>query len=271
MAIIAFAEQVLTNTGTDAIISDANETDLHVGEISQELHGGAYLQIDTMGVITTEDVSINESVYISQARQHEVFVYDGIGWSNDIGLYPNNDLYPRNNLYPTGYANLELYGITITGTPAVGDRISVFVINEDGALRDISNLQDSVTIIGEDIFNLREDVNENTAQRELTNKYIIIDPTIPEISVQAEKENPVTHKKEKNEVAILYDQVQIRTTTQEDGTRVAAYFSKDQTKTDNAVVQNLYPRVEYNGDVVGELAWIARSNGHLSLKRAGGI
>lgn len=50
----------------------------------------------------------------------------------------------------------------------------------------------------------------------------------------------------------------------------AASLSNDTLKADSAEITNLYMRsVDDNGIVVGTLGWIARANGHLSLKVIG--
>ena len=51
-----------------------------------------------------------------------------------------------------------------------------------------------------------------------------------------------------------------------EGTDVA-YMSGERFYAPSAVVTNLYMKTELNGDEKGEIGWVMRSNGHLSLKR----
>ena len=180
---------------------------------------------------------------------------------------------------------LSEYGITLNGTPAAGDTITV-VYNESGLVDDIDELNKRTDEISSDVGSLRDTSSElheqtnglseatsklKTVQEATTKELagmakelegyrgcVVINDNEPSITIGAGSDA-------KTNLKITPEKMSFMNNGNE-----AASLSNDTLKADSAEITNLYMRsVDDSGNVVGTLGWIARANGHLSLKVIG--
>ena len=107
---------------------------------------------------------------------------------------------------------------------------------------------DTVATRVDTVQSLVSNVEEKFAEVE---RMIIIDPDDPSIKLIAGD----------NGVKITEDKIAFNNANGE-----AAYFEGDTLLVENEYITNYYPRVKQDDEWVGNLAWVARTNGHLSLK-----
>ena len=180
---------------------------------------------------------------------------------------------------------LSEYGITLNGTPAAGDTITV-VYDNSGLVDDIDELNKRTDEISSDVGSLRDASSELHEQtnglseatsklktvQETTSKEmagiskemegyrgcVVINSDEPSITIGAGSDA-------KTNLKITPEKMSFMNNGNE-----AASLSNDTLKADSAEITNLYMRsVDDSGKVVGTLGWIARANGHLSLKVIG--
>lgn len=180
---------------------------------------------------------------------------------------------------------LSEYGITLNGTPAAGDTITV-VYDESGLVDDIDELNKRTDEISSDVGSLRDASSElheqtnglseatsklKTVQEATTKELagmakelegyrgcVVINGNEPSITIGAGSDA-------KTNLKITPEKMSFMNNGNE-----AASLSNDTLKADSAEITNLYMRsVDDSGNVVGTLGWIARANGHLSLKVIG--
>lgn len=181
---------------------------------------------------------------------------------------------------------LSEYGITLNGTPAAGDTITV-VYDESGLVDDIDELNKRTDEISSDVGSLRDASSElheqtnglseatsklKTVQEATTKELagmakelggyrgcVVINGSEPSLTIGAGSDA-------KTNLKITPEKMLFTNNGNE-----AASLSNDTLKADSAEITNLYMRsVDDSGNVVGTLGWIARANGHLSLKVIGG-
>lgn len=180
---------------------------------------------------------------------------------------------------------LSEYGITLDGTPAAGDTITV-VYDDSGLVDDIDELNKRADEISSDVGSLRDASSElheqtnglseatsklKTVQEATTKEMagmakemegyrgcVVINGNEPSITVGAGSDA-------KTNLKITPEKMSFMNNGNE-----AASLSNDTLKADSAEITNLYMRsVDDSGNVIGTLGWIARANGHLSLRVIG--
>ena len=180
---------------------------------------------------------------------------------------------------------LSEYGITLDGTPAAGDTITV-VYDDSGLVDDIDELNKRADEISSDVGSLRDASSElheqtnglseatsklKTVQEATTKEMagmakemegyrgcVVINGSEPSITVGAGSDA-------KTNLKITPEKMSFMNNGNE-----AASLSNDTLKADSAEITNLYMRsVDDSGNVIGTLGWIARANGHLSLRVIG--
>ena len=179
---------------------------------------------------------------------------------------------------------LSEYGITLNGTPAAGDTITV-VYDESGLVDDIDELNKRTDEISSDVGSLRDASSElheqtnglseatsklKTVQEATTKELagmakelegyrgcVVINGNEPSITIGAGSDTKTNLK--------IPEKMSFMNNGNE-----AASLSNDTLKADSAEITNLYMRsVDDSGNVIGTLGWIARANGHLSLRVIG--
>ena len=181
------------------------------------------------------------------------------------------------------YSN-ETYNLYIVRESA-GDVVRINLLTQ--------SLQDSITLLDENLFDLDSDLKaSNEALGALDYKlygdedeegdinkiynhlgYIVIKPDEPSIALTTKP----SKREEGSEVAITSDKISFRRNNQEDA--YIGYVTENRTAmaATSTYITEMFPRAEnpeYDPDDsdsgvepwIGGLCWVARSNGHLSLK-----
>lgn len=180
---------------------------------------------------------------------------------------------------------LSEYGITLDGTPAAGDTITVIyddtgladAVDElnkrtDEISSDVGSLRDASSELHEQTNGLSEATSKLKTVQEATTKElagiskemegyrgcVVINSDEPSITIGAGSDV-------KTNLKITPEKMSFMNNGNE-----AASLSNDTLKADSAEITNLYMRsVDDSGNVIGTLGWIARANGHLSLRVIG--
>lgn len=253
--------------------------------VSGIVNGADTFDISVSGSLSEESAQIDtqEASGKFTTPGEYVFSYSGSGWELD-----GNDVV------------LSDYGITLIETPAAGDTITVIyddsglvdaidelnkradeIDSDVGSLNDTtSNLQEQTDSLCEATSNLREQTNglsaatsklqavQETTSKEMTGLAeemkgyrgcVVIDGDEPSITIGAGSDVQTNLKITPEKMSFM------------NNGNEAASLSNDTLKADSAEITNLYMRsVDDAGAVVGTLGWVARANGHLSLKVIGG-
>ena len=175
---------------------------------------------------------------------------------------------------------LSEYGITLDGTPAAGDTITV-VYDDSGLVDDIDELNKRADEISSDVGSLRDASSElheqtnglseatsklKTVQEATTKEMagmakemegyrgcVVINGSEPSITVGAGSDAKTNLKITPEKMSFMNN-----------GNEAASLSN------DTPEITNLYMRsVDDSGNVIGTLGWIARANGHLSLRVIG--
>lgn len=256
------------DTANETANGAASKADLVAGIVS----GTDTFDISVSGSINEENVQIDIQAASASGKfttpGEYVFSYAGSGWK--LG---GND------------AILSEYGITLKGMPSAGDTITV-VYDDSGLVDDIDELNKKTDNISSDIGSLKDSSSELHDQAnnlsEATSKLktvqestakelagmatelegyrgcIVINSNEPSITIGAGSST-------KTNLKITPEKMLFMNNGNE-----AASLSNDTLKADSAEITNLYMRsVDNSGNVIGTLGWIARTNGHLSLKVIG--
>ena len=111
----------------------------------------------------------------------------------------------------------------------------------------VNNIVNQVSVQGTKINEIQKNSNE-------IRKFIIIKPEVPSISVGTGEGVAVN---------ILPDTINFVTDN-----NVSAYIANDNMRIPSATVTNLFMKTTnaYTGQDIGQIGWVMRSNGHLSLK-----
>ena len=278
------------NSDAQKKVNDAQETangaaakaDLVSGVVS----GTDTFDISVSGSLSEESAQIDIQVASGSGKfttpGEYTFSYSGSGWTLDGNSVTLSD-----------------YGITLNGTPVAGDTITVVYddsglvdeINElnrraDEISSDVGSLSDAASALQEQADGLSEatsklqeradDLSEATSKlqavQETASKEmagiakemegyrgcVVIDGSEPSITVGAGSDA-------KTNIKITPEKMSFMNNGNE-----AASLSNDTLKADSAEITNLYMRsVDDSGNAVGTLGWIARANGHLSLRVIG--
>lgn len=102
---------------------------------------------------------------------------------------------------------------------------------------EVSELQDKTANIEGRVSNIQQGV--------------IVDTSVPSVIIKAGGQS----------VEIASDDIRIK-----EGSQALATFGSNRMRVTNQYVTNYYPRLKQGDTYIGKLGWIARSNGHLSLK-----
>lgn len=198
-----------------------------------------------------------------------VFSYSGSGWELDGSDVALSD-----------------YGITLTETPVAGDTITV-IYDDSGLVDAIDELNKRTDEMGSDVDALG-DTTSNLQERtgvlsEATSKLQAVQETTSKEMDSLSEEMKgyrgcVVINGDEPSITIgagLDVQTNLKITAEKmlfmNNGNEAASLSNDTLKADSAEITNLYMRsVDDSGEVVGTLGWVARANGHLSLKVIGG-
>lgn len=122
-----------------------------------------------------------------------------------------------------------------------------------GKANDLSEATKALQVVQE---TLRQNVGESAKELNKYRGYIDIDENAPSITIGAGADSNLKITPEKMSFV--------------NNGNEAASLSNDTLKADSAEITNLYMRsVDDSGNVVGTLGWIARANGHLSLRVIG--
>lgn len=256
------------DTANETANGAASKADLVAGIVS----GTNTFDISVSGSINEENAQIDIQAASASGKfttpGEYVFSYAGSGWK--LG---GNDVI------------LSEYGITLKGMPSAGDTITV-VYDDSGLVDDIDELNKKTDDISSDIGSLKDSSSELHDQAnnlsEATSKLktvqestakelagmatelegyrgcIVINSNEPSITIGAGSST-------KTNLKITPEKMLFMNNGNE-----AASLSNDTLKADSAEITNLYMRsVDNSGNVIGTLGWIARTNGHLSLKVIG--
>ena len=256
-------------------------------ENAQETANGASAKADLVaGIVSgtdTFDISVSGSLS-EESAQIDIQVASESGNFTTPGEYTFSYLDSGWKLGGNS-VTLSEYGITLNGTPAAGDTITV-VYDESGLVDDIDELNKRTDEISSDVGSLRDASSELHEQtnglseatsklktvQETTSKEmagiskemegyrgcVVINSDEPSITIGAGSDA-------KTNLKITPEKMSFMNNGNE-----AASLSNDTLKADSAEITNLYMRsVDDSGNVVGTLGWIARANGHLSLKVIG--
>lgn len=256
-------------------------------ENAQETANGASAKADLVaGIVSgtdTFDISVSGSLS-EESAQIDIQVASESGNFTTPGEYTFSYLDSGWKLGGNS-VTLSEYGITLNGTPAAGDTITV-VYDESGLVDDIDELNKRTDEISSDVGSLRDASSElheqtnglseatsklKTVQEATTKELagmakelegyrgcVVINSDEPSITIGAGSDT-------KTNLKITPEKMSFMNNGNE-----AASLSNDTLKADSAEITNLYMRsVDDSGNVVGTLGWIARVNGHLSLKVIG--
>lgn len=256
-------------------------------ENAQETANGASAKADLVaGIVSgtdTFDISVSGSLS-EESAQIDIQVASESGNFTTPGEYTFSYLDSGWKLGGNS-VTLSEYGITLNGTPAAGDTITV-VYDNSGLVDDIDELNKRTDEISSDVGSLRDASSELHEQtnglseatsklktvQETTSKEmagiskemegyrgcVVINSDEPSITIGAGSDA-------KTNLKITPEKMSFMNNGNE-----AASLSNDTLKADSAEITNLYMRsVDDSGNVVGTLGWIARANGHLSLKVIG--
>ena len=253
-------------TGAQETANDATaKADLITGIVS----GTDTFDISVSGSLNEESAQINiqsasESGKFTIPGEY-TFSYSGSGWSLDGASVVLSD-----------------YGITLNGTAASGDTIKV-VYDNSGLIDEIDelnkrtvetsetvgSLSDAIIELGKQTDSLSEATSKLQVVQAVTDAKVVglagemevyrgcvvIDGDEPSITVGAGSDA-------KTNLKITPEKMSFMTNGNE-----AASLSNDALKADSVEITNLYMKsVDNNGNVVGTLGWVARANGHLSLR-----
>lgn len=254
---------------------------------AQETANGAAAKADLVaGIVSgtdTFDISVSGSLS-EESAQIDIQAASGSGKFMTPGEYTFSYLDSGWKLGGNS-VTLSEYGITLNGTPAAGDTITV-VYDESGLVDDIDELNKRTDEISSDVGSLRDASSElheqtnglseatsklKTVQEATTKELagmakelegyrgcVVINGNEPSITIGAGSDA-------KTNLKITPEKMSFMNNGNE-----AASLSNDTLKADSAEITNLYMRsVDDSGNVVGTLGWIARANGHLSLKVIG--
>ena len=170
-----------------------------------------------------------------------------------------------NELGATFYCTVTWNGGTQTGaldlTAANGamDLANNAQADADGANDGIENLSTSTALaladIDETTTELENNISALNEQIGPFTAHITIEPSVPYIEVATD---------DQNYIRIGSDRMSLYADGNEN-----AYLASDRFYSPSSVITNLYMQMKdpKSGDRVGGLGWVARSNGHLSLKR----
>ena len=256
-------------------------------ENAQETANGASAKADLVaGIVSgtdTFDISVSGSLS-EESAQIDIQVASESGNFTTPGEYTFSYLDSGWKLGGNS-VTLSEYGITLNGTPAAGDTITV-VYDNSGLVDDIDELNKRTDEISSDVGSLRDASSELHEQtnglseatsklktvQETTSKEmagiskemegyrgcVVINSDEPSITIGAGSDA-------KTNLKITPEKMSFMNNGNE-----AASLSNDTLKADSAEITNLYMRsVDDSGNVVGTLGWIARVNGHLSLRVIG--
>lgn len=264
----------------------ANDAAAKADLVSGVVSGTDTFDISVSGSLSEESAQIDIQVASGSGKfttpGEYTFSYSGSGWTLDGNSVTLSD-----------------YGITLNGTPVAGDTITVVYddsglvdeINElnrraDEISSDVGSLSDAASALQEQADGLSEatsklqeradDLSEATSKlqtvQETASKEmagiakemegyrgcVVIDGSKPSITVGAGSDA-------KTNIKITPEKMSFMNNGNE-----AASLSNDTLKADSAEITNLYMRsVDDSGNAVGTLGWIARANGHLSLRVIG--
>lgn len=122
-----------------------------------------------------------------------------------------------------------------------------------GKANDLSEATKALQVVQE---TLRQNVDKSAEELNKYRGYIDIDENAPSITIGAGADSNLKITPEKMSFM--------------NNGNEAASLSNDTLKADSAEITNLYMRsVDDSGNVVGTLGWVARANGHLSLRAIG--
>ena len=256
-------------------------------DTANETANGASAKADFVaGIVSgtdTFDISVSGSLS-EESAQIDIQAASGSGKFMTPGEYTFSYLDSGWKLGGNS-VTLSEYGITLNGTPAAGDTITV-VYDDSGLVDDIDELNKRTDEISSDVGSLRDASSELHKQtnglseatsklktvQETTSKEmagiskemegyrgcVVINSDEPSITIGAGSDA-------KTNLKITPEKMSFMNNGNE-----AASLSNDTLKADSAEITNLYMRsVDDSGNVVGTLGWIARANGHLSLKVIG--
>ena len=147
-----------------------------------------------------------------------------------------------------------------TGLAGELDDLAKRLYGDDGAggdivgkANDLSEATKALQVVQE---TLRQNVGESAKELNKYRGYIDIDENAPSITIGAGADSNLKITPEKMSFM--------------NNGNEAASLSNDTLKADSAEITNLYMRsVDGSGNMVGILGWIARANGHLSLRAIG--
>lgn len=245
----------------------SNKVDIEIAEdLETEVYGGdKVICIAGQGSsFSSDEISIRSDTYKRMSEIGMTLTFNGTAWiAGDA--FPGNTIYPSDNSFPNSLAiQLDDLGISLdeSVTPVEGDTIICAFTELNGLKHRTEQVEGNIDILRSNYDAMSDDVKKTIAEQEKRNKHIIIDESVPSITLHAETEDS------ENEVVITDEKISF----QENGNE-AAYISDDALLVTNEFITNYYPRAKNDqNEWVGNLAWIARVNGHLSLKRVeGGI
>lgn len=220
-------------------------------DIIYRLDGGKYATV-TVGQGTSfsvDDISIIGDIYTKyfEGVESVSFYYSGTVWN------VSND--GTNNGH-----QLDEYGISLSDdvTPVAGDTFTIsFGTDIGGLFEKVDEFENGLNVYSRNTIALTSDVAQLANNMEVFNKSIILNPGTPEITVRARN----TEENINNEVTITPTKIAF----EENGNETAS-ISNEKLFVTNEYITNYYPRVYQNGEWLGDLGFIARVNGHLSLK-----
>lgn len=261
MRILAFDEQILTDTGIDDLAIEKADREI-VADLRFKVDGGTGVGISVPAEcsFTAEDVSIKGDKYLEKFSENQTILFDGTDWY--IVPVPNSLLYPSENLFPGKLIiMLDDIGISLdTGvTPVSGDSFTCIVAEEGGLVEKVEVQAGDIELITGRLEVAEHDIDLQEEELKKRNQYVIIDGSVPSVTLHAEKGD------NRNDVVVSEDRISF----QENGNE-AAYVKDDSLMNKTAFITNYCPRVKNGNTWVGELAFIARVNGHFSLKRVNG-
>ena len=256
-------------------------------ENAQETANGASAKADLVaGIVSgtdTFDISVSGSLS-EESAQIDIQAASGSGKFMTPGEYTFS--YSDSGWKLGGNSvTLSEYGITLKGTLVAGDTITV-VYDDSGLVDDIDELNKRTDEISSDVDSLN---NTTSALHEQTDSLSAATSKLKTVQETTSKEMAGISKEMEGYrgcVVINSDEPSITIGAGSDvktnlkitpekmsfmnNGNEAASLSNDTLKADSAEITNLYMRsVDDSGNVVGTLGWIARANGHLSLKVIG--
>lgn len=223
-------------------------------DVIYRLDGGKYATV-TVGQGTSfsvDDISIIGDIYTKyfEGIESVSFYYSGAVWNISNNGTPVQD----------GGHQLDEYGISLSDnvTPVVGDTFTIsFGTDIGGLFERVDEFENGLSVYSTNTIALTSDVAHLANNMEVFNKSIILNPNAPEITVRARD----TAENINNEVTITPTKIVF-----EENGNEAASISNEKLFVTNEYITNYYPRVYQNGEWLGSLGFIARVNGHLSLK-----